>query len=144
MSAVSASGAASAAAQMNDPKTVRKAVKTKAGERERREQTERTICLPLFDSNRPSVRPSDSRKISGEEKEGEREREREGEGKGKPEEEERHFNDGWLTFASLAERTSERPLCARLKNIRWGCENYLAECETKETYFPIYTVEEIR
>ena len=140
MSAVSASGAASAAAQMNDPKTVRKAVKTKAGERERREQTERTICLPLFDSNRPS----DSRKISGEEKEGEREREREGEGKGKPEEEERHFNDGWLTFASLAERTSERPLCARLKNIRWGCENYLAECETKETYFPIYTVEEIR
>ena len=90
-------------------KTVRKAVKTKA-ERERREgeQTERTICLPLFDSgNRRSVV---RRKISGEEK---RERERERERKGKPEEEEekeeeRHFNDGWLTFASLARRERER------------------------------------
>ena len=115
---------------MNDPKTVRKAVKTKAGERERererREQTERTICLPLFDSNRRGDRAS-REKSQGrrkKEREREREREREGEGKGKPEEEERHFNDGWLTFASLAERTSERPLCARLKNIRWGCENY--------------------
>ena len=76
MSAASASASA-ATAQMNDPKTVRKAVKTKAGERERREQTERTICLPLFDSDRPSS----SRKISGEEKEGERERERERERK---------------------------------------------------------------
>ena len=59
---------------MNDPKTVRKAVKTKAEKREREsEQTERTICLPLFDSLRPSRY---SRKISGEEKERERERER--------------------------------------------------------------------
>ena len=71
---MSASAGEAAAAQMNDPKTVRKAVKTKAEKREREsEQTERTICLPLFDSNRPSVRPSDSRKISGEEKERERE-----------------------------------------------------------------------
>ena len=91
-------------------KTVRKAVKTKAEEREGEEgeQTERTICLPLFDSgNRQSVRPSvRPRKISGEEK-----RERERERKGKPEEEEeeeRHFNDGWLTFASLARRERER------------------------------------
>ena len=83
-------------------KTVRKAVKTKA-ERERREgeQTERTICLPLFDSgNRRSVRPSAKNLRGGEKREGER--------KGKPEEEEeeRHFNDGWLTFASLARRES--------------------------------------
>ena len=43
------------------------------------------------------------RKISGEEK-----RERERKGEPEEEEEERHFNDGWLTFASLARRERTR------------------------------------
>ena len=98
---------------MNDPKSEdsEKSCENKSGEeRERREnkQSEPFVCLYLTAAtDGASVRP---RKISGEEK-----RERERERKGKPEEEEveeeRHFNDGWLTFASLARRERASSCC---------------------------------
>ena len=97
---------------MNDPKSEdsEKSCENKSGGERENKQSEPFVCLYLTAAtDEASVC---RRKISGEEK-----RERERKGEPEEEEEERHFNDGWLTFASLARRASVLLLPASLEKL---------------------------